>query len=712
MLTRRQLAGLLTAGSALPLAGMAQSPPERGLYRDYSRCLPEFLARLAKESYHRRKAAIAALQSPEAIAERQRWVTDTFWKLAGGMPARTPLNPRTTGAFERRGYRVEKLVYESQPGLLISANLYVPANGTPPYPGVLFQMGHATNGKASAQYQRCCQGLARLGYLVLAFDPMGQGERTYYPGPQPSLTRLNADEEHTRPGRQMLLKGDSSARLQTWDCVRSLDYLAAHPLVDPTRLASTGQSGGGTNTMLLAAVDSRLSVAAISCPNTENVAIADFNSPGSTDDAEQNLIASAPLGFDRWDLLYPLAPKPLLVAVSERDFFGTYSPRYISNGLEEFATLERVYRTLGHPERIQWFSTPLPHGLSHDMRVQIYRWLERWLQAKPRAIDEEPETAPEPDEQLFVSPHGSMVVDFGGATPFSLNRQRVIQRTPADLAELIGADPPPPAPPLRPLATARYRTVHIEAVEFPSAAEVGVPAWVFRPPVEDPDKPILLLLHPSGRAQWREGDLYEQLAVQGHVVCAPDLRNQGDLRPEFGRGVRGHADSHNSEEHYAWASLILGKPLLGQRVTDILAAIQGLRSRPQWARRPIAIAALGFTTVPALFAAAIGKGVGSLYLANGLLSFEALCQEEDYNHPFGNFIPRLLLHTDLPSVAISLAPNRITLGGAVDGAGGALPLERIRQTYPGDGPRTAHIRFQLQGDWDAAAISRAIMREG
>ena len=124
------------------------------------------------------------------------------------------------------------------------------------------------NGKASVVYQQCCQGLACLGYMVLAFDPMGQGERTYYPGSSPSRSRLGADEEHTYPGRQMILKGITSTRLQTWDSMRSLDYLASHPLVDPQRLASTGQSGGGTTTMLLAAVDDRLAAAAPCCGNT------------------------------------------------------------------------------------------------------------------------------------------------------------------------------------------------------------------------------------------------------------------------------------------------------------------------------------------------------------------------------------------------------------------------------------------------------------
>jgi dienelactone hydrolase len=283
-------------------------------------------------------------------------VGETFWKLVGGMPERMPLNPRTVGSFDHVGYRLEKVVYESQPGFHVAANLYIPTTDRPPYPGVLFQMGHSTNGKASGVYQQCCQGLARLGYVVLAFDPMGQGERIYYPGSSPSRSRLGADEEHTYPGRQMILKGITSTRLQTWDSMRSLDYLASHPLVDPRRLASTGQSGGGTTTMQLAAVDDRLAAAAPCCGNTENVACANFIPPGSTDDAEQDFIASGPVGFDRWDLLYPLAPKPLLVLVSDRASSGP-SPNLSQRHQEPQAS--RRLRTLGDakPHRVVRIAT-------------------------------------------------------------------------------------------------------------------------------------------------------------------------------------------------------------------------------------------------------------------------------------------------------------------------------------------------------------------
>jgi hypothetical protein len=171
LLTRRELLLFsLAAGRAWP------QPAYPGTtYRDYSRCLPDYLAALAAEAYARRNARIAQLKTPAAVRDYQGWARRTFGQLAGWLPERTPLNLRTTGELERSRYRIQKLVYESRPGLFVTANLYLPKTGAPPFPGVLFQLGHTLNGKSYDSYQRCCQGLAQLGYLVLAFDPMGQG---------------------------------------------------------------------------------------------------------------------------------------------------------------------------------------------------------------------------------------------------------------------------------------------------------------------------------------------------------------------------------------------------------------------------------------------------------------------------------------------------------------------------------------------------------
>ncbi len=691
----------------LVAAAAAASPAPATDYRDYSRQLPDFLRTLAGAAYQKRNRALAELTSRDAVARRQRWVREMFWRLNGGMPEWTPLNARVMGSFERPGYKVEKIVYESRPRFHIPANLYIPSTGAPPFPGVLFQMGHSLNGKAAGVYQKCCQGLARLGYLVLAFDPMGQGERTYYPRPGGVLTRLrSADDEHTVPGKQLLLAGDSAMRLQTWDAVRSLDYLAAHPLVDPKRLASTGQSGGGTLTMLLACVDDRLACAAPSCANTENLACADFNPPGSTDDAEQNMIAAGPEGFDRWDWLYPLAPKPLLVLASSKDFFGTYSPRYIADGREEFAKLRRVYETLGAADRIAWHETPLPHGLTYEMRLEIYRWFGRWLKGDTKPVEAEPPVEPEADEALYVAPSGNVVRSFGGATPHALAREAASaivtpEAAPADLASRIGARPA--AAEVRATVLGRSPGLHatIEAIEVPSEQGVWIPAWLFVPKKPDAARPLIIALEGSRNGRWNEDALWQQLAGEGFASCAADVRGLGDLTPEAPRGAAGHGRGHQDEEAYAWSSLMLGRPLLGQRVTDVLALIRALRAHPAAAGRRIVLVASERMTVPALFAAALEPAVAQVYLSGGLASYRSLVDLENYNHPLANFLPGVLAITDLPRLAVLMAPRRVILAGTVDGAGKAMAVDQVRSIYA-----SANVVVEASARWDRTVFAR------
>jgi hypothetical protein len=432
--------------------------------------------------------------------------------------------------------------------------------------------------------------------------------------------------------------------------------------------------------MLLAAVDDRLAVAAVSCGNTENVACAGFNPPGSTDDGEQNLVASGPAGFDRWDLLYPLAPKPLLVLASDHDSSGTYSPNYLSSGVEEFEKLKRVYERLGHADRIAWYGTPLPHGLAYDMRLQIYNWLGRWLKGETKPIEEEPDTAIEPESALFAAQSGSVVESFHSETPFSMNRKRSAAKSAAPLDRLLALDQPPATPPAT-LSRASFRTARIEAVEFAAAPGVWVPAWLYLPKQSGGAEPLVVVLEPNGRSSWHEGELCERLAARGCAVCAPDLRGTGDLAPEFSRHAARSAREHADEESWAWSSLILGKPLAGQRVTDVLAVVRGLRTRQDLSGRRLIVAARGAATVIAMFAASVEPAIDRLYLAGGLVSFQNLVETEDYDHPFGNFVPNLLLHTDLPELAAAMAPRGIVLASAVDGAGRKLPLEDVRKQY-------------------------------
>lgn len=651
-------------------------------FRPYYRCLPEYLARLAAQAVKEREKALAKLTSATAIGERQAWVRSTLWKLIGGMPERSPLNARVTGTVERDRYRVDRIVYESRPGTFIPANLYVPRAGSGPHPAVLFQSGHYWEGKAYPSYQRFCQGLAQLGFVVLAFDPMGQGERIQYLDASGRGSRMpDCDSEHTMPGKQMILAGDSATRYQLWDAVRSLDYLASLPMVDGRRIASAGHSGGGTLTMLLGAADERLAAAAVSMGNAENVAAMPFLPPGATDDAEQNLIGSGPLGFDRWDLFYPMAPKPMMYLPSDRDFLATYSSQYIRNGWEEFQKLKSVYQRLNHAERLAWGDTPLPHALAYDSRMAFYNWFLRWLKPGEAPVKEEPPVHAEPEEALWATESGSVVRSLGSATAFGLIQNRKVERTAAKLESLVKISRPATPAAARTIGRTRCSHVRVEALEVPSGPDVTLPAFLLVADKTAVGLPVILVLDESECTRlWFHPEVDHVLGEDAPIVCAADVRGVGVLAPEFSPGIAGYAAWHQQEENFAWASLILGKPLAGQRAGDILALVEALGRHPLTAGRAIRVAASGRLTVPALFAASIEPRIERLFLSGGLVSFENLMATEVYQHPFANFVPGLLNHTDLPQLAASLAPRRLTLAGAVDAAGapvGAAALETI-----------------------------------
>ena len=166
----------------LPAAAYAQARFPGVNYRDYPACFPNYIRSLAAAARAKRMGELARLTTPEAVSRRRAWAKKTLLELIGGLPEKTELNARTLNSAERDDYRLEKVVYDGWAGVHISANLYIPKSGRAPYPGVLFQLGHASNGKGYNSYQSACQGLVKLGFVVLAFDPMGQGERIYYPG--------------------------------------------------------------------------------------------------------------------------------------------------------------------------------------------------------------------------------------------------------------------------------------------------------------------------------------------------------------------------------------------------------------------------------------------------------------------------------------------------------------------------------------------------
>src|SRR5262245_30956286 len=647
---------------------------ENAALPDYSHDLERYLVRVASEARQRRKEVITAISTPQAILERQRSVTEQVWKMLGGPLERTPLNPRVTGKVERPGYRIEKLVFESRPRLYVTANLYVPATEGR-HPAILGPLGHSANGKAWPSYQKLFSNLARKGYAVLAYDPFGQGERIEYPGTRAGLSAIGAGGtiEHEYAGRRLILLGANFSLFRVWDGIRGIDFLLTRAEVDPERIGCCGQSGGGTLTQFLAALDSRIRVAVVSEGNTENLAHVDVEPPGSADDAEQNIVPALSYGIDRADLLYAFAPKPLLMTVTLHDAGHTYSPEYVASSLDLLQEYKRAYKLLAADDRISLQVTTEQHGYVYELRRATYAWFNRWLEMK-NADDEEPSQAVEPDETLFVTPTGFVATSFGGETALSLTRQ------------MAAAVPTPPqagadgmrqrirtvlgietsrreALASRVLATIRKPGYRAEQFEFTSDREIRIPGWLLTPDKAGSSTPTVLYVGEA--AAWSsvaEDAFAEQLCTKGGCrVAAIDVRGRGDCAIAYPQRGRFYFPNRITNEAYlTWFTLILGRPLLGGQVYDTLRALDYLRSRPD-VRGSVSLVGDGPHGVIALYAAALDERVRGVALRQTVTDYRSLAVAERYTQPFGIYAYGLLREFDLPEVAGAVGPRPVLL---------------------------------------------------
>jgi dienelactone hydrolase len=246
----------------------AGTPPLAPLNR-FPRMVQEFFVRRENEIYRERLERLAELQTRADAEAYVQTVRGKVRECFGPNPEKTPLNPRVTKIVDRDAYRIENVLFESRPGFLVSANLYVPKGRSLPLPGVVASCGHSVNGKAIDTYQSFVQGLARLGYVVLIFDPIGQGERMQYVDASWKPMRGTGTAEHNYAGIQQVLVDERFCMWRAWDGIRALDYLLSRKEVDARHIGITGNSGGGTMTTWLCGLDDRWTMAAPSCFVTE-----------------------------------------------------------------------------------------------------------------------------------------------------------------------------------------------------------------------------------------------------------------------------------------------------------------------------------------------------------------------------------------------------------------------------------------------------------
>jgi hypothetical protein len=300
--------------------------------------------------------------------------------MIGGLPAvKTDLRAEITGKIPMGGFTIEKLVFQSLPGIYVTALVYVPNDHTAKHPAVLMPAGHAADGKS--HYQALGQRLAGRGYVVISWDPIGQGERSQFWDAKAQKSRYNLIcAEHAVMGNLAYLAGANLARWEVWDGIRAVDYLLTRPDVDGERISITGTSGGGTQTALIAALDTRVKVAVPSSYITAlpmRIANRIFVDPDS--DPEQDMYGMISNGVDHPGLLLLMYPRPVMVSAAVLDFFPIEGTR------RTFREMQSIYTRLRHGDRIAMVESYNGHEYSTENQQAALDFLDHFNHMPVRA---------------------------------------------------------------------------------------------------------------------------------------------------------------------------------------------------------------------------------------------------------------------------------------------------------------------------------------
>jgi dienelactone hydrolase len=595
----------------------------------------------------------------------------------GPLPERTPLNARVARIVEREGYRIECVVFESRPGYLVTGNLYLPVGRKLPAPAVIGVCGHSSNGKAADAYQAFAQNLARLGYVCFIFDPVGQGERLQFIGADLKSRVGPGVAEHIQMGNQQPLVGEFLGTWFVWDAIRALDYLLTRKEVDPQHIGVTGNSGGGTQTTWLCGMEPRFTMAAPACFVTTIRRDAENELPQDTEQCPPGVLA---LGLDHSDFLAAMAPKPVVILAQEKDYFDA------RGATETYERLKRLYALLGKPENIQLFIGPDYHGYSQANREAMYRFFNKVTGVSD--VGKEPAQTVEKDEVLWCAPRGQVaelksrtLMSFTRETAKTLASKRTDTRGDGlkkSLRAVLKMPALPASPPdyriLRTAGTRRYpaKSYCTYAVETEPRIHALVTRLAAEPlmsrlPVTD-SPAILYVSHRSADAELRDEPLVRELmsASPDAALYACDVRGIGDSQPDT-CGENQFLRPYGSHYFYAAYGLMLDRPLAGQRTFDLLRVIQLLAAA---GHREVHLAARGWGTIPAAFAAVLSGKVTRVTLKNAPTSFGDIVENEAYQWPYAAMLPHVLKHFDLPDCYAELQSKglrSIEPWGAADG---------------------------------------------
>ena len=679
LLARLGVAALLICAPAQP-----QEPAPAGMLRAY-------LQRIALQQLSSRRELISQIQTREQCEKRKAEVRHLLLTMMGGLPEQRPaLNVWKMGTIDRGDYRIEKIIYQSLPNFYVTANLFVPQTGKPPYPAVLQPTGHSLAAKARAFYQDLGLGLVKNGFVVLTYDPVGQGERRIYYDTELGDSKVGStDSEHEMAGIQSLLGGESIARYMIWDGMRGIDVLQSLPYVDPKRIGISGCSGGGTLTAYLAALDDRLQAAAPSCYITD---WEDQLLGTGPQDAEQQFPDQFKNGLNHADLVEAFAPKPYLICSTTEDIFPMAGSR------KTFEESHRIYSLLGAAEKISTAYDSGPHGTTQRQREAIYAWMNRWLKGQNVEISPEPAFQTEYEEDMLCTPTGQVSTSLLGAeTVSTLNMRRLSKLAPprpaltgkgdlnglqAKLREEIvrltryeASQGPLEA---KVLGESERKGYHLTHLTYRTGPGRTVTALLAEPPPDRARRKAIIYVDGRGTtAGSAPGGDIEQLAHLGYTILAVDPSGIGETASPWSDDP----STWFGQEKVTWLALMVGKTLVGLRMDDILRGVDLLREKGLLYGGECLGFGKGFVAVDLLHAAAMDARIAGVVIEDGLLSYASFARTPIHRQIFEWVIPGVLGKYDLPDLVAALAPRPVELVNMRSPLGNKVFLREVQSEY-------------------------------
>jgi cephalosporin-C deacetylase-like acetyl esterase len=635
-------------------------------------------------------AALRAKDRPPATRgeweARQTELRRQLRQVWGPWPEKPcPLQPRVLGELKRDGYRVEKILFQTMPGVWMTANAYVP-DKPGKHPAILMVHGHWAKARVDPVVQSRCIGAAKLGYFVLVVDAFGAGERSI--GKKP--------EYHGEMVAATLWPvGLPLSGLQVYENTRAVDYMLTRPEVDGERLGITGASGGGNQTMYAGSWDRRFGAAVPVC------SVGNYQAYLGAACCMCEVVPGALRFTEEWSILGMTAPRGLLVINASRDA-RQFS---VEEAKKSLAVASSVYRLFDKPAALRHTVFDSGHDYSKAMREAMYGWMD--LQLKGQGEGQpiaEPNFKTEDPEVLRCFPGESRPADWITIPRFAaaegrrlLAKQEVPVRPEAwvrqtnrmrkSLAhEVLGGLPvrSPLDLKVSPIADGQ-RTLIFQ----PEPGLTLTARQVLGPGDKSGDVAILLNLEGGKKAA--DDPLVSKLKEAGWSVITLDLRATGELAPP-GDAV-GRAPDHNTAEWSLW----LGRPLLGQWSWDVSRLLDALAKADGELSGNVAVIGRGPAGLVALCSAALDERIKNVAAVESLASY--ISDVPYKGQRMGLMAPGILREVgDVAHMAALCAPRRVVIAGAVLGSGEQVTAEQRQEifAYPTRVWRLAGAESRLQ----------------